>query len=173
MSNKAVIGTARDHVHAQQIANLIRGLGFSADEVSIVSSYGGGDTDLVHENTTKAPEGTAVGTAAGAVFGGTLGWLVGAGSIVFPGVGALVAAGPIMAALSAAAAGGAVGGLTGGLIGLGIPEIEARVYEKKLIAGHYLIAAHSHDSRMLKDAEKVMREYGAQDVSSVGVVATR
>ena len=37
-----------------------------------------------------------------------------------------------MAALSGAALGATTGGVVGGLIGLGIPEIEAKIYEEKL-----------------------------------------
>ncbi len=81
-------------------------------------------------STPRQPEARGTtGAVAGGVLVGALGWLVGIGSLAIPGVGPLIAAGPILAALTGAAAGGAVGGLTGGLIGLGIPEYEAKRYE--------------------------------------------
>ena len=86
----------------------------------------GGTRDFAHEHNTKAPEGAATGAGTGALVGGTLGWLAGIGTLAIPGVGPLIAAGPIMAALSGAAVGGTVGGVSGALIGMGIPEYEAK-----------------------------------------------
>jgi hypothetical protein len=51
-----------------------------------------------------------------------LGWLVGIGALAIPGVGAFIAAGPIMAALARAGVGAAVGGLSGALIGMGMGD---------------------------------------------------
>ena len=67
----------------------------------------GGLRDMAHQNSTKAPEGAAAGAGTGALLGGALGWLVGIGALAIPGVGPLIAAGPILAALSGAALGGA------------------------------------------------------------------
>ncbi|HEY7334580.1 MAG TPA: hypothetical protein VH639_06825 [Bryobacteraceae bacterium] len=65
--------------------------------------------------------------------------LAGIGAIAIPGVGPLIAAGPIMALLAGAGAGGAVGTLIGALVGMGIPEYEAERYEgrrgRRLIGG--------------------------------------
>lgn len=57
-----------------------------------------------------------------------LGWLAGLGMLTVPGIGPLVAAGPIVAALAGIGAGGATGGLIGALVGSGIPEVEAKRY---------------------------------------------
>ena len=107
-----------------------------------------GSRDFAHEQATKAPEAATAGGATGGVLGGLAGWLVGIGALAIPGLGPFVAAGPIMAALSAAAAGAAVGGLAGGvLIGMGIPEYEAKQYEGKLREeGNLLILVHTEDS---------------------------
>jgi hypothetical protein len=104
------------------------------------------------------------GVGAGGALGGTIGLLAGLGAIVLPGVGALVAAGPVLAALSGAAAGAAVGGIAGALIGLGIPEIEARTYEGKLHGGNILIAVHSASREDRAMAVDMMRRAGAHDV---------
>jgi outer membrane lipoprotein SlyB len=71
-----------------------------------------------------------------------------------------------MAALSGAAAGAAVGGITGALVGLGIPEIEAKRYEGKIKGGNILIAVHVESSEQKDAAERVLKQSGAQDVSS-------
>jgi hypothetical protein len=100
--------------------------------------------------------------------GGTLGLLAGIGLLAVPGVGPLIAAGPIMAALSGAAVGAAVGGVAGGLIGLGFPEYEARQYEGKVKAGNILISVHTESSDEVDNAKTVFKEAGAQDISSTG-----
>jgi len=61
-----------------------------------------------------------------------MGWLVGVGALAIPGVGPLIAAGPIVAALAGFGVGGAVGGIAGVLIGMGIAEYEANRYEGRL-----------------------------------------
>ena len=55
--------------------------------------------------------------------------LAGVGLLAIPGLGPVIAAGPIMAGLAGLGVGGAVGGLVGALIGMGIPEYEAKRYE--------------------------------------------
>jgi hypothetical protein len=67
--------------------------------------------DLAHEINTKAAEGIATGAGTGAAVGGVLGWLVGIGAIAIPGVGPLLAAGPVVAAIAGAGVAGATGGL--------------------------------------------------------------
>jgi hypothetical protein len=56
-----------------------------------------GSKDTAVEKSTKAPEGAVTRAGSGAIIGGTLGWLVGIGSLAIPGVGPLLAAGPIVA----------------------------------------------------------------------------
>jgi hypothetical protein len=104
--------------------------------------------------------------ATGAVLGGALGWMVGIGALAIPGVGPLIAAGPIMAALSGAAVVGTFGGVTGALMGLGAPEYEAKQYEGKLKAGNVLLSIHTHSSDEASRAIKILEEEKAEDISS-------
>lgn len=120
--------------------------------------------DLAHEINSKAPEGIATGAGAGAAVGGVLGWLIGVGALAIPGVGPLIAAGPIVAALAAAGAAGATGGLVGGLIGAGIPEIEAKRYAGRINEGGYLISVHCDNRDWAKRAEEILEATGGRDV---------
>jgi uncharacterized membrane protein len=97
-----------------------------------------------------------------------LGWLVGIGTLAIPGVGPLIASGPIMAALSGAAAGGAVGTVAGALVGLGIPGYEAKQYEGKVKNGNILISVHTEDARERKAAKEIFDSAHAGDISSTG-----
>jgi hypothetical protein len=136
--------------------------------VSVLLPDRAGSRDFAHEHHTKAPEGAATGAVAGGVTAGVLGWLVGIGSLAIPGVGPLIAAGPIMAALGGVAAGGAVGGLAGALVGFGIPEYEAKQYEGKIKNGNIMISVHTDDSRQRKIAKEIFDRDHATDVSSTG-----
>ena len=123
---------------------------------------------LLIEKNTKAPEGAATGAGTGAVVGGTLGWLAGIGALAIPGVGPLIAAGPIVAALAGVGVGGAVGGLTGALVGMGIPEYEAKRYEGRVKEGGILLSVHCDSSDWTKKAKENLESTGADDVSSTG-----
>ena len=75
---------------------------------------------------------------------------------------------PILRALSGAAVGAAVGGIAGGLIGLGIPELEAKRYEGKVKAGNILLSVHTANSDEIKNAEKIFKSAGAEDICTTG-----
>src|SRR5947199_4764554 len=76
----------------------------------------GGTRDVGHVKATKAPEGATTGAATGGATGGVIGLLAGIGALAIPGVGPLIAAGPIMSALSGAAGRAGTGELDGGSI---------------------------------------------------------
>lgn len=168
MSKTQVFCIAKSHAQAEQIVERLQTAGFPNNEISILLPDTEGKHDIGHVKATKAPEGATTGAATGGVTGGVLGLLAGIGALAIPGVGPLIAAGPIMAALSGAALGGAAGGIVGGLIGLGIPEIEAKRYEEKLKAGNYLIAVHAEGDR--EDVAKdIFKNAGAEDITSAGM----
>jgi hypothetical protein len=114
------------------------------------------------------------GAATGGVLGGTLGLLAGIGALAIPGVGPLIAAGPLLAALSGAAAGATVGGIAGGLIGLGIPELEAKRYQNRIAEGNMLISVVAETGDDVDRAKDVLENAGAEDISvtSIGEVAS-
>ena len=162
----AVFCLATNPVQASDIVEQLKLAGFARTDISVLMPDQAGTRDFAIENQTKAPEGAAAGAGTGAVVGGALGWLTGIGALAIPGLGPLIAAGPIMAALSGAAVGGAVGGLTGALIGLGIPEFEAKRYEGKVKSGHALVSVHSESSKETERAKEIFRACGAEDIST-------
>jgi hypothetical protein len=165
---KAVFGLVDTESQAERIVDSLKSAGFSNNDISVLFPDKGGTRDFAHEKATKAPEGAATGAGVGGVTGGVLGWLVGIGSLAIPGVGAFIAAGPIMAALAGAGVGAAVGGLSGALVGMGIPELEAKQYEGKIKSGNILISVHSEDSTETSRAKEIFERAGAHDISSTG-----
>ena len=172
MSKSSVFGIVKSHSQAEQIVERLQSAGFPSSEISVLLPDNQGKHDIGHVKATKAPEGATTGATAGGVTGGVLGLLAGIGALAIPGVGPLIAAGPIMAALSGAAIGGTAGGVVGGLIGLGIPEIEAKRYEEKLKAGNYLIAVHTHDGDQEDRAKEIFKNADAEDITSSSMSST-
>jgi len=164
--NKAVFGIYSNHLDAENAVNGLKLAGFRNTDISILFQENEGTKDLVMTRSTKAPEGTAAGASSGAVVGGIIGWLAGAGLLAIPGLGMFVAAGPLIASLSGIGVGGVFGGLTGALVGLGSPEYEAKRYEGRIRKGGILLSVHCDDSDWAKTARTILQQTGAEDVSS-------
>lgn len=164
----AVYGIANTTAQAETIVTRLQEAGFAGSQISVLFPDKEGTRDFAHEKNTKAPEGATAGGLTGMGVGGAIGLLAGIGALAIPGVGPLIAAGPIMGALSGAAVGGATGGLIGALIGLGVPELEAKQYEGKVRSGNILISVHTEDSAERSRAKDILEECGAEDVASTG-----
>jgi hypothetical protein len=165
---KSVIGIVETRVQAEEIVSELHAAGVASSQVSVLFPDKQGTKDFAHEHHTKAPEGAVIGGGAGGAIGGTIGLLAGIGALAIPGVGPLIAAGPLMAALSGAAAGAAVGGIAGALVGFGIPELEAKTYEGKIRGGNILLAVHTEDSETEKRAKQIFDNHKAHDVVVTG-----
>ncbi len=108
--------------------------GFPRDDISIMASDANGEYSRTVGGTPPASmentaSGAGVGAGVGAVIGGLGGLLIGLGALAIPGLGPVIAAGPLAAALTGlagagagAVAGGVAGGLLGALMDMGIPN---------------------------------------------------
>ena len=168
MSSKhvAVFGIYRTPATAEAAVDHLFSKGFTNESISVLLPDDESTRAFAHEKSTKAPEGTATGVTTGGVIGGTLGLLAGIGALAIPGVGPLIAAGPIMGALAGLGVGGAVGGIVGALVGLGIPEYEAKRYEGAVKDGGTLLSVHCDTSEQIDAAKAALKDTGAHDVSS-------
>jgi hypothetical protein len=166
--NTAVFGIYPTYAGVESGVDSLKAHGFRNTDISVLFPENVGSKDFAHEKGTKAPEGATTGGVTGGVIGGALGWLLGIGALAIPGLGPFIAAGPIVAALAGAGVGGAVGGIAGALIGLGIPEYEAKRYEGRIKGGGILLSVHCDDSEWVKRAKEILRETGADDISSAG-----
>jgi hypothetical protein len=166
--NTAVFGIYPTYVAFESGLKALRTADFRNTDISVVFSENQGSKDFAHEIGTKAPEGTTAGAGTGAVACGVLRWLVGIGTLVIPGIGPSIAAGPIMAALAGVGVGGTLDGIAGALVGMEIPEYEAKRYERRVKDGGILLSIHSDDSAWTKRAKAVLERTGAQDIASTG-----
>ncbi|MEO6846608.1 MAG: DUF3341 domain-containing protein [Chthoniobacterales bacterium] len=174
MSSKhmAVFGIYATPGTAEAAVDHLLAKGFTNGDISVLLPDDESTKAFAHEKHTKAPEGTATGVTTGGVVGGTLGLLAGIGALAIPGVGPLIAAGPIMATLAGVGVGGAVGGLVGALVGMGIPEFEAKRYEGAVKDGGTLLSVHCDTSEEIDAAKQSLKDTGARDISSASEAAS-
>src|SRR5579859_5200356 len=149
--NTAVFGIYTTRMAAETAVGELISAGFPSSDVSVL---------LPEVQSAKQ-------LALGAV-GGAFGLLAGIGALAVPGLGPLIAAGPIIGALAGVALGSTVGGIGGALIGLGIPEFEARCYEGHVKDGGILLSLHCDRSDEVSRAKDILKHSGAADISSTG-----
>ena len=166
MSNIAVFGIYQTRENLESAVRQLELENFRGTDVSVLVPQNVGTKDFAHSKATKAPEGVAVGAGSGAVIGGALGWLASIGAIAIPGIGPLIAAGPIVAALAGLGAVGAIGGIAGALIGLGLPEYEAKRYEGRVRKGGILLSVHADNHEWAGKAKAILHRTGAEDVAA-------
>jgi hypothetical protein len=166
--NTAVFGIYKTAEQAERAVDSLIAAGFPNPAISVLLSDTRSTKEFAHQKDTKAPEGTTAGVTTGGVIGGTLGVLAGIGALAIPGVGPLIAAGPIMAGLAGLGVGGAVGGLVGALVGMGIPEYEAKRYEGQVKGGGTLLSVHCDTSEQISRAKDLLKATGATDIASTG-----
>jgi uncharacterized membrane protein len=160
MSNKniAVFGIYATPTTAENAVDHLLSVGFTNSAISVLLQDDESTRAFAHEKNTKAPEGTVAGVTTGGVIGGTLGLLAGIGALAIPGIGPLIAAGPIMGAL----------GIVGALVGMGIPEYEAKRFEGAVKNGGTLLSVHCDTSEQVSTAKEALRNTGAKDISATG-----
>ena len=136
--------------------------GFSRDDISLLMSDTTQGREFGIKQGTKAPEGAATGAAIGGTVGAIAAGLTAVASLTIPGA-ALVAAGPLVAALTGLGAGAAAGGLTGALVGMGIPENEATFFKNQIEKGRILVGVYTHGDRT-DQAKHILDDSGAEKV---------
>jgi Heat induced stress protein YflT len=150
-----VVGVFPELAQARDAIAELRRAGFSEDEIGFLTRA---DT-LEPENEQGAR--IASDAAGGGIIGGTVGAVA---ALLIPGFGPAIAGGILIAMLGGAAIGAAAGGIIGSLTELGVPEKEARFYQKELEAGYPIVTvktATGHD-----EAVEILRRNGAYDAKT-------
>ena len=150
---KTVIGLFDSRDQAEKAASDLRGSGFH-DEISILAS----DKGKVKAVETDE-KNIYSGVSTGGLLGGLAGLGMGVGALAIPGIGPLIAAGPIAGLLS----GAITGGVAGGLIDWGIPADRGKFYEGKIREGKILTSVRT-DENKINSAADILRRNGARDV---------
>ncbi|WP_025689339.1 general stress protein [Paenibacillus zanthoxyli] len=137
--NKRIVGVFTNEHDASNAIGDLKSHGFRTEDISVIARNKEDMRTISEETGTRAIEGMASGAAAGGLLGGVTGLLAGIGALAIPGIGPIIAAGPVAAALTGAVVGAGTGGFVGGLIGLGIPEDEAKTYNFHVDEGCILV----------------------------------
>lgn len=168
MATRTLTRMFDDHAHAMQAVRELETSGFTSDEVSIVGGQRpGAASGTTATDDTDAETGAGTGATLGTVLGGGAGLLAGLGALAIPGIGPLVAAGWLVAAVTGAGAGAAAGGLIGALVGSGVDENEAHVYAEGVRRGGTLVTVRASEER-LHQAEAILARHQTVDVSTRG-----
>jgi hypothetical protein len=174
---RTVVALYDDFTSASEAVNDLVDHGFLRDNVSLMANDVNRqyapyvETDTGVTETTATGEGAGVGAGIGAVIGGLGGLLVGLGALVIPGIGPVIAAGPLAAALSGlagagvgAVAGGVTGGLLGALVDMGIPEESAHYYAEGVRRGGTLVMVRTADN-MTNQAVDILNNHNPVDIN--------
>jgi hypothetical protein len=156
---RTVIGLFRDSNEAQAALRDLEGAGFTREHLNLVAYDGSGQ----YADMGKGSSDLGPNTAKGATAGGLAGLLIGLAAVAIPGVGPIVAAGPIAAALAGAGVGAAAGGMIGALSDMGVPGREAKYYEEAIRRGGTLLIVHASGDRA-EHAQSVLDRHGAIDM---------
>jgi len=160
---RTAVGYFRDRAAADAALDALASRGFSCADISVLGRGREGHQGYYDEHDHLT-------AAEGAATGGIVGLLLGVAAMLIPGIGPVVAVGPISAALAGAVTGGVtgavVGGVTGALVDAGVDEDTARYYDERFREGGLLVAVRTDDARY-DDARAILAQHGA-DVRAQG-----
>jgi hypothetical protein len=143
----SVIGVFDNDTQATAAEQALEKAGFSRDDISVVA-----------EPADARPPEVNVGQRmiAGATKGALLGGLA-AAMVAVPGVGLLLAAGPVAFILGA-------GGLVGSFVGLGLAREQAQRYEDMVQGGAEVVIVRAATDRRAEVATHILSQHGAHDI---------
>jgi uncharacterized membrane protein len=162
---KTIVGSFDSFNEAHRVADDLRAAGFLDSDISIVANNASGEyrEDARVRDTDKDASATAKGAVTGAVVGGGAGLAASLAGLAIPGIGPIIAAGPIVATLAGAGTGAVAGGLIGGLVDLGVPENDAQYYAEAVRRGGALVTVRADESRA-DEVTDILRSHGAIDI---------
>ena len=160
VAGETVVGLFADQPAAERGIQALKTAGFTEQQIGVAVRDRQQQQEITEGTGTKAAEGAAAGAMGGGMVGGVIGLLAGVGALVIPGVGAIIAAGTLASALTGAGIGAAAGGLIGALAGMGVPDEDAKHFERGFHEGGVLVtveaggdAARAREALILGDAD--------------------
>jgi hypothetical protein len=171
---QTTVGIFRSQADAERAVVQIKGLGIGYDKITVLQP---GTTNRQVE--TIVPTSDSEGPGMVAAMGGTVGGAIGAGagaslgaavvSLFVPGVGPIIAAGILGAALMGAGgalAGAGAGSLLEGGLDQGLPHDELFVYEHALRNGHSLVIVDAEDGEPTERVHDALAGAGAESIDA-------
>ncbi|HEX9919606.1 MAG TPA: YsnF/AvaK domain-containing protein, partial [Pyrinomonadaceae bacterium] len=167
---KTVIGLFDNRAEAQSVVQELLGEGFRRDDISVMSKKLEGQDKregeavaYVEEDGDEQIKDMAKGAGTGAAIGGLAGLLLSLTAFAIPGIGPVLAAGPLAAVIAGAGIGATAGGLISGLTRLGVPEDDANYYAEGVRRGGTLVSVDAADGKA-ESAVAIMKRHGAVEI---------
>ena len=168
-----VVGLFGNVTQAQAAVVQLRKTGINANDIGVAmrsnDTTPAGKPTVADVATDTGVGGAATGAMTGGALGGLAGLLIGIGAITIPGIGPIVAAGPLGTALASTLVGAGIGAATGGIIGAlvdaGVPEEDARLYQTGVERGGVLVTARVPAGQE-QAALDLLNANGARDVNA-------
>jgi uncharacterized membrane protein len=160
---KTIVASFDGYPTARQVVRELMDDGYMSRDIGIVASNVSGDDRVAGALEPKDTSPAATGALTGGVVGGAAGLAACFLALSVPGIGPIVAAGPVVAVLSGAGAGAVAGGLIGALTEAGVSEEHANYYAETVRRGGALVTVKVDESRADR-AMEIMRQSGAIDL---------
>ena len=139
--DRVLVGIFDSVNEANNVINRLKEIGYDEKEITVIAK----DKDKMDQL-----EGDTNNMGKGAAIGGTLGGLAAAlpalGVLAIPGIGPVLAAGPIAVILGGVVAGGLAGGFIGALTEMGVSSVNAKDYEYQLEQGKIIVLVDNNDN---------------------------
>jgi hypothetical protein len=162
---KTISGFFHTRAEGEAAQDALFSRGFLREEVSFVA----GDM-RPHATPAVGPVKEVGGeseAASDAWIGGVVGLAAGMIAVVLPGIGPLIAAGPLAGAIGGLSVGAAAGGVIGLLKDHGISEEEAEFYAEGVRRGGSLVTVHGVSREREEEARKILDQAGAIQVEEL------
>lgn len=158
---ETVVGLFETRDEAESAVRDLVADGFSRDDITVVSNatVEGGTTTVIDE----APDQDESDVAENVLLSGAVGAAVGVISVFIPGVGPVIAAGPLLAGLVGAGVGAVTGGLASVLAETEIPEVDRHYYAEGVRRGGTLVVLTTEDEDVARVLD-ALNNNGALDI---------
>jgi uncharacterized protein (TIGR02271 family) len=162
--SKTIIGLMDNMSEARSVVEELVASGIDRDDIGFMANEKHATPQRADADDGNATSGALAGAGTGAAIGGVAGLALSFAPLAIPGIGPILAAGPIAAALTGAGIGALAGGLIGGLTKLGVPEEDAHYYAEGVRRGGILVTVAADDEREVEQAVSILKRHGAVDV---------
>ncbi len=160
----SVVAVYRTHTEADQAVKELQRGGVDMHKLSIVGK--GHHTDEHAVGYYNTGDRMIYWGKVGAFWGGFWGLLFGSAFFMIPGLGPILAAGPVVAWIVAGLEGavevGALGALGAGLYSIGIPKDSIVKYEAALKTDQFVLIAHGTAAEVAKAKDIIETRHPAQ-----------
>lgn len=162
---KTVVGLYDSYADAQQAYRDLLAAGFDSKNVSLIANdvaRSGIGTETA-EPGAASDSAFAEGAGTGALAGGITGLIIGLAALAVPGIGPVLAIGPLAGLVGGAAVGLVIGGILGALIDVGVPEQHAQYYAEGVRRGGSVVTVQT-DDQSAERAMDILDRHNAVDV---------